>query len=1476
MVDLKPQWADDPKPQWADDPKPQWADDPKPQWADEKEAPEFSMDDLDIKQDWIQQAKTIYKHEEQEDFKGTDKEVSEWFKDRHSALSHNLTNLGMTAISSKNMPDVVKDAWLKSLKTYEDTDSDLFSIGRAVKNLAKDPLTWATAVGGIGVGGVAKLLGTKTASKIGIEQLKKYLVRFNFKEQVAKELTKKVGLKAAQEFAKKGTSKAVTKEVLTGARKKAAKDIAKLSTFTGSAAGAGWGGGFDLAQQALEVEIDPEKDEIDAGQTAIAAIISAAAMGTAGRYLPKVTEKIARDRAIRKAQEVRATPKTTDFVENNIIKDNNDTSFRETAVSRALVASDSLEVDGNITINIDYPLTKPQTETLIDAYKNKGIILTTQDGKTFTGKKTIQVSDVVDDSLLPERTWHEQWLARIGRNIRDDSNLGRAFKLVRRQFDRTIPQIEKNIQRRFERLTKAIKKDYNVNNVNELEPDELKILNRYLEGDQVALKVLQDRGLHGVIKEIDGMREHIKHFQEKLLDPEKGIIKENEEGQLLRAKIQSSIDDDGELYLTRQYEVFDNPNWKSDLARSPEGTEIIKNAKQFLRDNHKSRVGLTEYIRNRKQYEKQVDEDLLNILTANNEEDILQVFKPVNDRWKGKKPSLILTERGTIPEQIRLLMGEYKDPFTNYANTVTRLFKTIETHDYEKRIARLINEDKIAGITQGHSLGKMSVPLRTSLVRNVDSRTELQKIHDLLKLGDTEDLTDEEVTKRLKEIMEKEAGISQPLEEGNWYAYPEVASAIAEGTEIAPVINRAIGEYIRLQSYTRAAKTVYSPSAIARNFLGSGMMALGAGYLNPRKLPGIIQVFKGLSKLADDDLRAEMEKGIRLGYIQTGVDLNAFKGALQDAGDVNFWKLSSPLYKGSKALVNKAKNANTSVIKLYQSMDDAWKQLGFLNERDTQRQILLDTLPSHEKPDDIVDSFLSADGKRVDITRLDVIAANKVSDKMQNYAGVSRAIKYTRRLPFADFIAFTTELARTTKNIIRDAFIDFKRGQELMKRGEKAVDSNGVETGLLKGEKQYRNGLKSLGSIGVGIGIIPALSKTSSYIMGLDDTAIDPDTGRPLPYTMRQGIEGISNAEWEEGSNFIYFGDPKDIKNPLRGRRLNLSYLNPWAKATDAITAAFRAFDRGENVDNAISDSLIAAVWNPIKETLGPSMAAELIWDTLYKHQDEYGKPLYDKNDSNAKKILNTIGQSFMLLEPGGSKALRDIRMSLSNPESVKAETYGSAEPDMFGLTKALLPEGRKRSGVRSGKTGRRYYAQDQLTGLFGIKPQTYNLKTDLGLKFRLLKKELTDTTKPFKDIYQDRSIRTSQEFLDSYRESLERSYAISTRVFDLITKAKAAGFTKKDIYNSMTDGGLFKKRYDKKIFKNILEEGTFQPAVPNFKDIKKWAISTQGKTGSTSLTRDLIPQLMEIHRQYINRSTGIRFRKEDEESFNPKPQWRD
>jgi len=79
-----------------------------------------TMDNLVKNKDWLGNAKTIYKHEKGEDYKGSDKDLDYWFRNRHSRFGNDLTNLGMTAYDAAElMDDDVKYAWVNSLDTWE-------------------------------------------------------------------------------------------------------------------------------------------------------------------------------------------------------------------------------------------------------------------------------------------------------------------------------------------------------------------------------------------------------------------------------------------------------------------------------------------------------------------------------------------------------------------------------------------------------------------------------------------------------------------------------------------------------------------------------------------------------------------------------------------------------------------------------------------------------------------------------------------------------------------------------------------------------------------------------------------------------------------------------------------------------------------------------------------------------------------------------------------------------------------------------------------------------------------------------------------------------------------------------------------------------------------------------------------------------------------------------------------------------------
>ena len=504
------------------------------------------------------------------------------------------------------------------------------------------------------------------------------------------------------------------------------------------------------------------------------------------------------------------------------------------------------------------------------------------------------------------------------------------------------------------------------------------LMNEALKGNTSAIQRLSNEAPE-VLENIQEMRNNIKDLQERLL--KSGAIEEKSE---LAVTIQKSMSGEGELYITRQYEVFDNPEFGKMLNETPEGRKIIATAKEHLaiqravkdksfaavkklKDSGQELTPEQQVIYDNHMGENGIlDSIISDILLVNDEDALMEVY--------GKGVGKILTHRGDIPKDIRNLMGEYDDPFTNYANTAIKLFQTTETYNYEKDIAELVKRGAIEGAQQRQDVGK-------------EIRTELKSSLPAVKGVN-------------RPLIEGE-GVKKPLE--GLFGTNEVADYIAQGNEVNALQFKPLQQYLMLQGHTRAAKTVWSPTAIARNFLGAGWMAAGAGYLSPKHLKQIGKVFKSLYNKTDAELNEMMERGIALGYLQSGTELGAFKGAMKDATSNQFWDFSSPLYKDANSLKEKAKRFNTSAVKFYQSMDDMWKQYAFMNEAGNYRKILED---QGIDPNKIVRSFMSGNGNEIKITALDEAAANAVNKHMQNYAGVPKFIKGMRMLPAADFLAF--------------------------------------------------------------------------------------------------------------------------------------------------------------------------------------------------------------------------------------------------------------------------------------------------------------------------------------------------------------------------------------------------------------------------------------------------------------------------------------
>ena len=1379
------------------------------QQAQPTEPVKYTMDTLVKNKDWLDDAKTIYKDEnEGKDFKGSDKSLDYWFRNRHTRLNNDLTNMGMTAYdASELMDDNVKRAWNSSKQTYEAVNPTVGSAANSIFQAVTDPLGLIGTAGSMVLSGIA----AGPAAPAGVVAGG---IAFRTAAAAAAKKAFTAGLKSTLKTK-------VGKKVLKEAAKKEAKtnSLAKTAVKSGIIAG-GYTGTEDLLEQSImidlqEAEENPSKTETDYLQTLAIAGIAGVTFGLGGAAVKKGIRKVSQKKAIKREaaeQELLASqaPKLAETT-----KTYAPTDTPVTAREFAEQGQRELEEGGILNLNVEKNIPQSDISEINRELNELGFSELFKSGSGYSARKVVTLRQLAPETPTVARTRTQKILARIGSGLRADRVQGTTADATRRVAtrqrgrDTARQKSEREIATAFERLKKAAKNDLGVETFT---PAQAKLINSALRGVKEATDELAQTAPK-VLDEVRNMRSNIVDNQQRLLDT--GAIKE---GSNLEAKIISSMggNKNDELYLTTSYEKFDNPNWSKEVAtrEGKNGGTILEEAREFITGQARKRDvefgavyskvqrGIDLNPAEQKIYDKYMstDGEINNTITKildTNEDDVIKVFS--KDAILGRGPMKILAKKNPdIPEQIKMLMGEYEDPFVNYAKTVSKLNQTIAQIDYEKEIVDLANQNLLSGVRRSADSSGDFIPVAGKLPKRTDV---------------VDPLSVEDIDTGMKGI----------------YAYPEIADALINGNEIAQTTLKPLQAYLALQGHTRAAKTVWSPTAIARNFIGAGWMAAGAGYLSPRNLREIPKVMKGLYRMNDEELNVEMEKGIALGYLQSGTDLGTFRAALSDAGDNSFWNFTKKSMTDKKTLRSRAKKLNVEAVKFYQSMDDMWKQFAFINERNTYKQPLLDM---GGDPDKVVRTLRSGDGRVIEITELDEYAANEVAKHMQNYAGVPQFVRAARLLPAADFFAFTTEIIRTQKNIIKTALNDMKQGRELMKLGEEAVDVAGNKTGLLKGQAQSVAGQRRLGSIIAAQSAAPALAAAGYAVTGMDQPAVDKN-GDELPFTIKEGFEAFDQP-WQKGADFLYLGAPDKGK----ARRINLSYLNPWSKTQDPIRAGMRALSSGRDIDSSLNEAFAESMWQPLKETFGFSMLADASLSMLL-NVDEYGKPLFNETDTAGEKFRTGVATTLETFEPGFVKTVLDMKTSLNATDSEIKDTFGVGE----GFT-------------RSGRIKR---FDDQIAGLSGVKPETINVRDTLGFKLNAIKRNMGESGKAFKRAYQQRTPVTSDELIDAYEDGMRKEFAYAQEMFDVITKAKSIGLSNQDIISAITDDGLFSKRLDKKMLYNLVNRGVFIPAPPNMSDIYKWGISTKKRTGSKPPIKEAQREIFNVYRRYAGASTGER-----------------
>ena len=754
--------------------------------------------------------------------------------------------------------------------------------------------------------------------------------------------------------------------------------------------------------------------------------------------------------------------------------------------------------------------------------------------------------------------------------------------------------------------------------------------------------------------------------------------------------------------------------------------------------------------------------------------------------------------RKNVPDPLRALLGEVKDPREAYLGTIADLAQFTAVDDYFGTVAKLANENS--------GIGKFFV--------NGKNLTDAQKTgletRGFVKLGDDGKPSGIGKIDTQGEIVQTD-GVKDIVGPGSsWgdldgFYVPEGVyknlsnQVLAEDSIGGKAINATVGTLLKGKGISQYAKTVLSPITQVRNFTTAIAFATANGNVPIIGRGGNLRdsfkaVHANIANKGDDALFDDLADAQRRGVMGTNAELREIQDTLNKGLNLygkeprNFVEATL----GEAAAKSKVAKGAKFMEDLYQGSDDYWKYFSYNAEQAKIRNMLKDATPEQQVQyltkngqdlglENSTSSSISRNEKlnrgEFDQDMIDELIKDRagqiVRDTVPNYnKGASDLIKLGRKLPVGNFITFPAEMMRTGFNIVKQGLDDM------------ASDIPGVQS----------RGRQRLLGFATTTAVVPAAALELGYAAS--------GVGREEMEAYQRSFA----APWEKGAVLIPTGRTEDGKI----KYFNFSTSNPYDVlsrfANRAINEADDAIKEGKDPGQAF----FGIVGNTVKEFLEPfmseAMLTEAITDITFRGgRTATGAEVYNPQDSGGTK-----GVKMML-------HVADTLMPGMVPINI---TSGGIEPSRFLRGVVGTEDGPISYKDKMGRE--RTFMGEMARQMTGVTPLEFDPKRGLEYGGFRMQRAQTDAKRMFNKVVDDENAG-SRTLYNKFVEANEAKLRVDREYYQMVEDLRTMGMSDPEIRKIFKQEGIGG-------IKGIMR-GEFEPfkvSDKNRKDMKKAGIYDQ------------------------------------------------